>query len=221
MRAARSLLRSERQQLLHSSGTAALQRQESSIPAHTQAATAQTQGALHALVAHADVPTSPQCMLLRVWCTLQPPLTRISAMPTCLPHRQAAACRSRRTHGRRVLELLLGDGDIAATAVLHQAGSSAPVIEVFQDGQCVYREVGGRVFKSSTASAAAAPIAEASAAGAARATGDAAGSGGGSGGSRRRATHRALLGRTPLVKHLDWLALRGTGGECPHKISKD
>jgi hypothetical protein len=76
-RAARSLLRSKHQQLLHSSGTAALQRQDSSIPAHTQAATAQTQGAPHALEPHADVPTSLHCMLLRVWCTLQPPLTRI------------------------------------------------------------------------------------------------------------------------------------------------
>jgi hypothetical protein len=133
-------------------------------------------------------------------------------MPTCLPHRQAAASRSRRTHGRRVLELLLGDGDIAATAVMHQAGSGASVIEVhLQDGACVYREVGGRVFKPLVTSAAA-PTAAESAAGAARAASDAAGSGGGSGGSRRRATHRALLGRTPLVKHLDWLALRGTGG---------
>lgn len=112
-----------------------------------------------------------------------------------------------------MLELLLGDGDIAATAVLHQASGSASVIEVFQDGQCVYREVGGRVFKPPTASAAT-PVAAAPAAGGAPAASDAAADGGSS--TKRRATHRALLGRTPLVKHLDWLALRGTGGERAH-----
>ena len=102
------------------------------------------------------------------------------------------------------MELLLGDGDVAATAVLHQAGSGAPVIEVFQDSDCIYREV---ALKPAAAPAAGAPAAVESAASAARAA-----SGGGGGSSERRASHRALLGRTPLVKHLDWGALRGTGG---------
>ncbi len=129
-------------------------------------------------------------------------------------YRQQVEASSRRKSGRQVLELLLDSDDIAATAVLRQ--TSVPVIEVFQDGRCVYREVGGRVFKPSAASVAAPTTAAPTVAPAAERTAAASGSS-----KRERPTHKAVLGRTPLVKHLDWVALRGTGGETHRRLRPD
>lgn len=123
-------------------------------------------------------------------------------VPYCLycNNRHASMAASQPKQHRRVLQLLLGDDDdnVAATAVRQQMGGGAPAIEVFQNGRLVYREVDGAVVKPAAAAAGS-------------------GSGGGSK-KQQRPTHRAVASRTPLVKQLDWVALRGTGGETELSI---
>lgn len=129
-----------------------------------------------------------------------------------VPHSSQAA--SNRQHGgrqqpqRRVLELLLHDGEVAAMAVQQHAKGGAAMVEVFRDGRLVYTEADGRVVKPQTQRGNDASNKVSSGDGRDLSTGKA------TVGARSelRPTHRAVLSRTPLVKHLDWVALKGTGG---------
>lgn len=121
-----------------------------------------------------------------------------------------------------MLELLLGDGEVAATAVQQHMEGGPPTVEVFQDGRLVYREADGRVVKPQTSQGSdACSNVSGSNTGAGSDTSSSSSSSGNSNWSPRgpscqpRPTHRAVLSRTPLVKHLDWVALKGTGGGAP------
>lgn len=90
---------------------------------------------------------------------------------------------------QRVLELLFGEDELAAVGVQHRVGRGASIYEVYEQEELIYRETDGRVVKSP-------------------------GVGGGG-----RQTHRAVLSNTPLVNHLDFVAVAGIGGKTCYVLA--